>query len=193
MTSIGPAPIALVPIALAPVGLTTIGPAWALTVLLAYLPVPAAMRRRDRASPRRLALMSGLFLYAAAVIAVTIFPIRVRPGAGHWAARHWWLVIQWIPLHVPPISFVLNVIMFVPLGLLLPLLWPRTDSVRRLAAWALALSCVIEGTQFVLWVTLGNVRTVDVNDLIANIAGAVLGLLLLRRARADQEAAQARM
>jgi glycopeptide antibiotics resistance protein len=32
-----------------------------------------------------------------------------------------------------------------------------------------------------------------VNDLIANTAGALLGLLLLRRARAGQEAAQARM
>jgi glycopeptide antibiotics resistance protein len=34
----------------------------------------------------------------------------------------------------------------------------------------------------VLWVTLGSRRTVDINDLISNTAGAVLGLLLLRMA-----------
>ena len=162
-------------------------------VLLAYLPVPVAMRRRAPASPRRLAAMSLLFLYAAAVVAVTVFPIQVRLGAAHWADRHWWLVIHWIPLDVPPVSFVLNVIMFVPLGLLVPLLWPGTGSVRRLLGLALALSGGIEATQFVLWVTLGNYRTVDVNDLIANTAGALLGLLVLRRVRADHEAVQARM
>lgn len=173
--------------------MTTIGPEWALLVLLAYLPVPAAMRRRATASPRRLALMSGLFLYATAVVAVTVFPIRLYPGQAQWADRHWTLVFQWIPFDVPPVSFVLNVIMFMPLGVLLPLLWPATGSVRRLGAWALALSCLIEGTQFVGWVTLGNFRTVDVNDLISNTAGALLGLLVLRRARAGQDAAQARM
>jgi glycopeptide antibiotics resistance protein len=44
----------------------------------------------------------------------------------------------------------------------------------------LAASAVIELTQFVLWLTVGNHRTVDVNDLIANTAGGVLGLLAMR-------------
>ena len=173
--------------------MTRIGPEWALLALIAYLPVPAAMRRRAVPSPRRLALMSALFLYAVGVVAVAFFPIRLYPGQAQWADRHWSLVFQWIPFDVPPVSFVLNVVMFMPLGVLLPLLWPATGSVRRLAAWALALSCVIEATQFVGWVTLGNFRTVDVNDLISNTAGALLGLVVLRRVRAGHEAAQARM
>jgi glycopeptide antibiotics resistance protein len=50
---------------------------------------------------------------------------------------------------------------------------------------AVAAACAstgIEVTQFVIGLTLGSRRTVDVNDLIANTAGALLGLLLLRLA-----------
>ena len=70
-----------------------------------------------------------------------------------------------------------NVALFVPLGILLPLVW------RRLRFWnamaiALALSCSIELIQYVsrAW---GSYRSVDVNDVILNAAGACLGLLLV--------------
>jgi glycopeptide antibiotics resistance protein len=68
--------------------------------------------------------------------------------------------------------------MFMPFGVLLPLVWPRAGTSGRIAAWSLAASGAIELTQLVLWVTLGNFRTVDVNDLIANTAGGLLGLWL---------------
>jgi glycopeptide antibiotics resistance protein len=158
---------------------SSIGPGWALAFLAAYPAVVVAMRRRAEVSRRRLTAVSILMLYAVAVVAVTAFPIMVRPGAVH-SGDHWWTVIRLIPFVVPPLSFVLNVVMFVPLGVLVPMLWPGADSVRRLAGVAAAASGGIELTQFVLWVTLGSQRTVDVNDLIANTAGGLLGLLLLR-------------
>jgi glycopeptide antibiotics resistance protein len=158
---------------------TTIGPGWALPLLLALPVVLVAMRRRSGASRRRLVAVALLILYAVAVTAVTQFPVRVRPAA-FWIDEPWWSVLRWIPFQVPPVGFVLNVVMFVPLGVLVPLLWPRTDALLRLTAWAACASGAIELTQFVLWVTLGSRRTVDVNDLISNTAGAVLGLLLLR-------------
>jgi glycopeptide antibiotics resistance protein len=71
--------------------------------------------------------------------------------------------------------------MFMPVGVLVPLLWPRTGRVARIAVLSLAASAAIELGQLALWVWLGNYRTVDVNDLIANTAGGVLGLVLLRR------------
>ncbi|GAA3339748.1 hypothetical protein GCM10020358_24630 [Amorphoplanes nipponensis] len=122
-----------------------------------------------------------LVLYALGVVAVTIFPIRVRPP-GYWTGEPWWTVLRWIPGEVDAPSFVLNVIMFVPLGVLLPLLRPGLDAYRRLAGVAVTASLAIEATQFVLGITLGSRRTVDVNDLIANTAGALAGLLILRLA-----------
>ena len=122
-----------------------------------------------------------LFVYASAVIAVTVLPIHHhRPG--YWTGAPWWTVFRWIPGDVDAPSFVLNVIMFIPYGVLLPLLWRATDSGRRLALAAVAASASIELLQFVLGITLGSRRMVDINDLIANTAGALVGLAILRLA-----------
>ena len=120
-------------------------------------------------------------LYGLGVIALTVFPIRPRPP-GYWTGEPWWTVFHWIPFDVDAPSFVLNVIMFVPFGLLLPLLRRTADAVGRMAAAAACASAGIEITQLVIGLTLGSRRTVDVNDLIANTAGALLGLLVLRLA-----------
>jgi VanZ like family len=121
-------------------------------------------------------IVAIFWIYVAAMAAVTVAPAGVH-------RRHqdsWWSVVQLVPLHVPPISFVLNIVMFVPFGLLVPLLWPRADGIGRVAGLSLAASTAIELTQLALWLTVGNHRTVDVNDLIANTAGGVLGLLAMR-------------
>jgi glycopeptide antibiotics resistance protein len=125
-----------------------------------------------------------LLVYALAVVAATIFPIRPHPHT-YWAASPWWTMIHYIPLVVDAPSFVLNIVMFVPFGILPPVLWPRLDSVRRLAAYAAGASLTIELTQLVLGLTVGSRRTVDINDLIANTAGALAGLLVLRVAVPD--------
>jgi glycopeptide antibiotics resistance protein len=139
------------------------------------------VRRPARFSRRRLTTISIFFLYALGVVAVTIFPIIPRT-AGYWAGQPWWLVLRWIPFDVDGWSFLLNVLMFLPMGVLWPLLQSRVDSVRALFVRSLCVSGAIELTQFVLGLTLGSRRTVDINDLIANSGGALLGLLVVRLA-----------
>jgi glycopeptide antibiotics resistance protein len=123
--------------------------------------------------------------YAIAVVAVTIFPITPHPSS-YWAATPWWTMIHYVPFVVDATSFVLNVVMFVPFGVLVPMLWPRADSVRRLVGWAAVGSFAIELTQLSLGLAVGSRRTVDINDLIANAAGALVGLLVLRVAVPDR-------
>lgn len=72
-----------------------------------------------------------------------------------------------------------NVLAFVPLGLLLP------AAARRLA-WPLAivagaaLSISIEGAQYALSINLGHgYRRADVDDVIINVAGTVVGLAII--------------
>jgi len=70
-----------------------------------------------------------------------------------------------------------NVALFIPLGILLPLVW------RRLRFWngllvATAVSVSIELLQYLSRGWGGN-RLADVNDVILNVAGACLGLLLV--------------
>jgi glycopeptide antibiotics resistance protein len=129
---------------------------------------------------RRLALASTFLLYALAVALITVVPDRRRLPA-YWQDPGW-TMLQLIPFRVEALSFALNVVLFVPFGVLVPLLWRSADSFRRLAAWALAASAAIETTQLVLDVTLDSHRTVDVNDLMANTVGALLGLLVLHLA-----------
>lgn len=70
-----------------------------------------------------------------------------------------------------------NVMLFFPLGILLPLVW------RRLRFWrgiqvAIALSSSIELLQY-LSSAWGSYRSADVNDVILNVVGACLGLALV--------------
>jgi glycopeptide antibiotics resistance protein len=84
-----------------------------------------------------------------------------------------------------------NFILFVPLGILLPLVWRRLRFWNGLLA-ALALSVSIELAQYVTrpWSN----RLADVNDVILNVLGAALGLALvsLLRVRPGARAAVAR-
>ena len=68
----------------------------------------------------------------------------------------------------------LNVLLFVPLGWFLPLLWKEFRSLSRAVLCGLALSLAIEILQIFTF------RLTDVNDLIANTAGALVGYLLAK-------------
>jgi glycopeptide antibiotics resistance protein len=69
-----------------------------------------------------------------------------------------------------------NLILFVPLGILLPLVWRRLRFWNGLLA-ALAISIGIELAQYLTrpWSN----RLADVNDVILNVLGACLGLALV--------------
>ena len=69
-------------------------------------------------------------------------------------------------------TYVLNIIMFLPLGFLLPLIWGKYRSLKRTAAAGACLSLVIEVCQ------LFNLRATDIDDLMMNTLGAVFGYLL---------------
>ena len=69
-----------------------------------------------------------------------------------------------------------NVMLFLPLGVLLPLVW------RRLRFWrgiqiGIAVSCGIELVQY--FSRAWSNRNADVNDVILNVLGACLGLVLV--------------
>ena len=70
------------------------------------------------------------------------------------------------------LSMILNVVMFMPLGFLLPLLWKEYQSLVRTAIIGFCFSCGIEFCQ------LFNRRVSDVDDLLANTLRAILGWLI---------------
>lgn len=80
-----------------------------------------------------------------------------------------------------------NVLLFFPLGVLLPLVWGQLRFSRGLLI-ALALSFGIELVQYLSW-GWGSHRSADVNDVVLNGLGASLGLAVasvLRRRRGSR-------
>lgn len=68
----------------------------------------------------------------------------------------------------------LNILLFVPFGFLLPLLWPNTGKLWRVLLFGFCLSLLIELSQYYSY------RTTDVEDLMMNTFGAVVGYLLYK-------------
>jgi glycopeptide antibiotics resistance protein len=72
-----------------------------------------------------------------------------------------------------------NVALFMPLGILLPLIDTRFRTFKRMLLIGLALSLAIETVQFGLRF-IGNPRAVDIDDVLLNTLGACLGFLIYR-------------
>ncbi len=68
----------------------------------------------------------------------------------------------------------LNILMMIPFGILAPLLWRKLRSVKRMAAAGFCFSLAIELMQ------MFSGRLTDVDDLITNTLGAVIGCLIAR-------------
>jgi hypothetical protein len=126
-----------------------------------------------------------LLAYVLGVLALTL-PPDFSPDPTDYLGETAWTPLRLEPFEVDAPSFLLNVVMFVPFGVLLPLRLPWAGTFWRMLACAVAASLSIEIAQLIINLTLDGRRTVDINDLVANAVGALLGLGLLRLARPGQ-------
>ena len=65
-----------------------------------------------------------------------------------------------------------NIIMFMPLGFLLPFIWRQFKSPRKVIGTALLFSLIIELSQLL------NMRSTDIDDLMMNTIGSFLGWII---------------
>lgn len=118
----------------------------------------------------RKSILHCLFcLYLTAVFSLVGIPnvIYVRPQMN----------LNWIPFRGMVVDFkngMLNILLFVPLGFFLAVLWGRFRSLLPVALFGCGLSLTIELLQLLTF------RATDVNDLITNTFGTVMGFLLAR-------------
>ncbi len=159
--------------------------------VLLFVPFVAVQyRKQGRLTLRRTLLWSGFLVYCLALWTYTLLPLpapdeivcaptQLRPfqfvrdvfdypaGSAGQLARN------------PAVMQVaLNVMLFVPLGFFIRLVWRRGFAVATAAGFAISLA--IETTQLTgVWgVYPCSYRLFDVDDLMANTAGALLGGLL---------------
>lgn len=69
----------------------------------------------------------------------------------------------------------LNILMLIPLGFLLPFIWPATAKLICTVLYGFSFSVLIEVSQLFTMV-----RTTDIDDILMNTLGALIGYLLFR-------------
>lgn len=78
-------------------------------------------------------------------------------------------LIPFLPMINDIKNTILNIILFVPLGFMLPFLWKKYNSLRQTLMFGFVTSLFIELLQILTY------RATDINDLIANMCGVLLG------------------
>ena len=115
---------------------------------------------------------SFLHTAAAFVFGYYLFGLLTVTGIGYTSTMTFRPNISWTPfvgMITGPIDTILNVILFVPLGFFLPLLYKKYHDMKTVALTGFLFSLSIEIVQMFDW------GSSDINDLITNTAGACFG------------------
>jgi glycopeptide antibiotics resistance protein len=70
------------------------------------------------------------------------------------------------------VEYLLNILLFIPLGFLLPIIWPDTNKIKLIVLSGVSFSLLIELSQ------LFTNRRTDIDDVLMNTIGTILGYLL---------------
>ena len=115
---------------------------------------------------------SFLHITAVFVFCYYLFGILTVAGIGYTSTISFSPKISLIPflgMITGPIDTILNLILFVPLGVFLPFLYKRYHHIKTVALTGFLFSLSVEIVQMFGW------GSSDINDLIINTAGACLG------------------
>lgn len=151
-------------------------------VFVGYVAVMAALWAMGRRySVWQYAALTALAIYALVVAGFVLLPLYVNLPihdniTSYFMYQRWRFGLNLVPLlHVHAPQFAMNVALFMPLGVLLPLLYIRMASLGRVARFGLMASVAIEVAQWLIQVVLGTGRSTDIDDVLANTLGAMLG------------------
>jgi glycopeptide antibiotics resistance protein len=142
--------------------------------IVIFLVLLRVLRSRGRVTPARAGVAAVLALYAGGVLANTVFPIFIHVGTWpDYGPRP-------LPLYLEPFrdygldDALINVAVFVPLGVLIPLLVIRPTWWRVLAIVA-GTSLAIELVQMATSRLAFGGHLADINDWMTNTLGGIIG------------------
>lgn len=152
--------------------------------MLALLPVYLLLRRPWKRKEKREWALGGFWIFMAALMVLVLegqygTPAQMAAAAAERIAageginlvpfRTMGSFFQRFSGDIFRVNIVGNIVMFVPWGFGLPLLWKRRQRVRSVLLSSAALPFCIESCQLFIG------RSVDIDDLILNFAGGCLG------------------
>ena len=108
--------------------------------------------------------------YLTAILALVGFPsitlLKVHVSVN---------VIPFVDMIPDFVNAFLNVLLFVPFGFFLPILWSGFRNLKSVVLAGLIATCIIEMSQMFTF------RTTDINDIITNTVGTIIGYFLAQR------------
>jgi len=159
-----------------------------LLVLLLYRVTLVGRGRSEKLLPRRLVLNVAL---ACTLLGVLLITLTARPygsdGRTDFIPFHplWTALTGEIDATRVVATFGANILLLVPLGILLPLRWPRLDHPVTIMLITALLSAAIEVSQY--YMNAGRASQVD--DVIFNTLGGMIGWAMVRIVRRVRPAA----
>ncbi|WP_434564842.1 VanZ family protein [Thermoanaerobacterium thermosaccharolyticum] len=135
--------------------------------------------------------MAGFIIYAIELISIVFFPITFYPPMPNYTPN-----VNIVPMkdiiilmRLQPINIVIknvvgNIILFIPLGFFVPIIYRKMNKFNYTLLLGLCVSVFIEIAQFIIdYLTKYPNHTCDVNDVILNIIGLILGFIIQRGIR----------
>lgn len=122
-----------------------------------------------RTKPLSVLLLTVFAVYIAAVLSVTGAGTLYDCGIYGLQVRTEQLNLLLFSQEIDKVAYLQNILLFVPLGLLLPLLWPDMRKLKEVFINSFGFSLLLELSQ------LCNNRCTDVDDLLLNTLGALMG------------------
>lgn len=136
---------------------------------IALIPVFAVLNRTTFHNRTKTALYFAFAIYLAAVYLFVGMPtlqfMRFDVSI---------TLMPFLPMIADFKNTILNIILFVPMGIMLPFMWKRYNTLKATAVFGVMMSLSIELLQ------LFTFRATDINDLIANTLGTLFGYFLFR-------------
>jgi glycopeptide antibiotics resistance protein len=150
-----------------------------LTVLLPFIVVATVSGRKDKRNNRQ---NSSKHFLALCVFMIYVFAMLHFTGAGtifdlfRYESGIFQEELNFMPFtnYINQVEYFQNILLFIPLGFILPMIWPHTNKFKYALLSGLSFSLCIEISQLL------NHRATDIDDLIVNTAGALLGYLSYR-------------
>ena len=132
----------------------------------------AAMARKDRKRGRKTAKAHIAGVYVFCFVLVLVLTITNVPGIYHLEVDSKVNLTLFAYFPAMAHQYFMNVLLFVPVGFLLPLLWKWFENFGRTLLCGFVFSLSIEIAQ------LFNERVTDVDDLLMNTLGTVAGFVI---------------
>jgi len=160
---------------------------WAIGILSLMLILIFLLYKKQSVS--YLFCFSIFWIYLLFVMRETLFPISLSTYNANifGGEAYFWASVNLIPFYFGPLAalqaawygFILNIVLTMPFGFGINFL--ARLKVLCIFLIALVVGLTIEGIQFVISTMIGYLyRVIDVNDLIANAIGVLIGYILFR-------------